>query len=100
MFPIKKLANSPNKLLNNSKGEKSNITVEKHSCHHSNHVIKVNISQNRTNQCHVLPAVIYGGGTHDFCGIFRKNALPEHNHEETSDKVLWRDSLHNDWLIF
>ena len=74
--------------------------MEKHSRHHSNHVIKVNMSQNRTNQCHVLPAVIYGGGTHHFCGIFGKNALPEYNHEETSDKFQLRDSLHNDRPIY
>lgn len=92
---FKRLVNSPYKLLSNSKGENSNITVEKQGCHHSDHVIKVNISQNRINQSHVLLAVIHRERTHHFCGILGKNALPEYNHEETSEKFQLRDTVHD-----
>lgn len=99
LFHLKDLLIHLTSYLPNSKGKNSNLTVRKHSRHHSNQVTKINISQNRTKQCHVPLDVIYQERTHHFCGICGKNALPEYNHEETSVKFQLRDILHNNWPV-
>lgn len=60
----------------------------------SNHMIKINISRNGANSHPVPPDAIRP----PFCGIPVKNAKPESNPEETSDKPKLRTQvLQNNW---